>query len=103
MILPIKGNDIKQRENFESLKNQRYRNYRILAVADSHTDSAVNVAKSVGIDVAIARGPWKRSSGKSRAIAYALSKFKNYDIFVIADSDIKVKNDWLAKPFFHHS
>ncbi len=97
MIIPVKGNDINQKENFESIKRQDYKDYDIVAVADSKDDPGIKAAKELGIKTLIAKGPWLKSSGKTRAIAYTLRKMKGYEIYAIADSDIKANRDWLSK------
>jgi len=45
----------------------------------------------------VAKGKCSACSGKSRAIAYALRRFKDYEIYVIVDSDVMAKRDWLSK------
>ncbi|MEM0086954.1 MAG: glycosyltransferase family 2 protein, partial [Candidatus Micrarchaeaceae archaeon] len=97
IILPAKGQDVTQLENFSSLKNQSYHNYDIVAVVDSSSDPASIAASKVGIKTVIAKGTCERCSGKNRAIAYALKTFQNYNVYVIADSDIRVSNTWLEK------
>jgi len=97
VILPAKGYDLYQKDNFLSLKKQNYSNYNLVAVVDSINDPAAKTARRLGILTLVARGKCSACSGKSRAIAYALRRFKDYDIYVIADSDVMAKRDWLSK------
>ena len=106
VILPAKGYDIKQRQNFSSLKNQDYANYDLVAVVDSADDPAAKTAKQLGISILITKGKCNQCSGKNRAISYALHKLNDYGVYVIADSDIMVKKDWLRHliaPLSDHS
>ncbi|MCL4373990.1 MAG: glycosyltransferase family 2 protein [Candidatus Marsarchaeota archaeon] len=97
VILPAKGTDLDQRGNFLSLAKQDYENYDIVAVVDTPEDEATETAAVAGIKVEVAKGRCKKCSGKNKAIAYALNKFKNYDVYVIADSDIRAGKAWLRK------
>jgi len=97
VILPAKGRDLHQNDNFLSLKKQDYGNYNLVAVVDSMDDPAAKTARRLGILIFVARGKCSACSGKNRAIAYALRRFRNYDVYVIADSDVNAKRDWLSK------
>ena len=97
VILPAKGNDIYQKDNFLSLKKQDYSNYNLVAVVDSINDPAAKTARRLGILTLVAKGKCSACSGKSRAIAYALRRFRDYEIYVIVDSDVMAKRDWLSK------
>ncbi|MGC8676576.1 MAG: glycosyltransferase, partial [Candidatus Micrarchaeia archaeon] len=96
VIIPVRGTDLGLQSNLNSIKTQKHANYDVVVVADSKNDEAAQVARKLGMRVTIARYACKNCSGKNRAIAYALSKFKNYDVYVIADSDIKAKPYWLS-------
>jgi len=96
-ILPAKGYDLYQKDNFISLEKQDYGNYNLVAVVDSINDPAAKTARSLGILTLVAKGKCSTCSGKNRAIAYALRRFKDYNVYVIADSDVMVKRDWLSK------
>jgi len=97
VILPAKGYDLYQKDNFLSLKKQDYSNYNLVAVVDSINDPAAKTARSLGISTLVAKGKCSACSGKNRAIAYVLRRFKDYDVYVIADSDVMAKRDWLSK------
>jgi len=97
VILPAKGHDLYQEDNFLSLKKQDYGNYNLIAVVDSINDPAAKTARRLGIHTLVAKGKCSACSGKNRAIAYALRRFKDYDVYVIADSDVMAKKDWLSK------
>ncbi|MEM3781497.1 MAG: glycosyltransferase family 2 protein [Candidatus Micrarchaeaceae archaeon] len=108
VIVPIKGLDFGLEENLKSIASQNYPKYEVVAVADTLKDAAVASAKSTGIKViATAKKRWhKNCSGKNRAIVTALESYPNYAVYVIADSDIRVRRDWLEKlvaPLEHSS
>ncbi len=88
VIVPAKGYDLNQRENFLSLQRQHCRNYDVVAIVDAIGDYAAKTALNLGIRTEVAKGRCMRCSGKNRAIAYALNKFRDYDVYVIADSDV---------------
>lgn len=97
VVVPCKGMDLTLRDNLRSMKNQSYTNYRLVAVVDSATDTALDVIKRLKIQHIVAKGHLKGASGKVRAICAALSSIGAYDICVIADSDVLVGGDWLAR------
>ncbi len=102
VICPCKGVDVTLNENLKSLKYQSYKNYDLLCVVDNKGDPAVKVIKEQKINYIISDKNIGNGSGKVRAIATALSRFKNYDIYIIADSDVTFVSDWvenLVKPF----
>ncbi len=94
VVLPCRGTDYKMDENLTALKAQDYGNYDIIAVVDSADDSAVKLLKQSNIKYMVAK-KHTQGSGKVNAIACALEKFRNYDAYAIADSDILVKRNWL--------
>ncbi|MEM0149551.1 MAG: glycosyltransferase family 2 protein [Candidatus Micrarchaeaceae archaeon] len=97
VILPCKGTEIDMEKGIESLKDQDYGkdNYDIIAVVDSESDGALPIIKQSGIKYMISDYKCSKCSGKVRAIASAASNNRQYDVFVIADSDIYCKRDWL--------
>lgn len=96
VILPVKGIDYQMEMNIQSLQQQSYKNYSIVAVADNNSDPAVQVLKNCGIDYILSEEECQGCSGKVRAIYSALRRFRDYDIYVIADSDIRVDREWLS-------
>jgi cellulose synthase/poly-beta-1,6-N-acetylglucosamine synthase-like glycosyltransferase len=97
VIVPCKGVDYKMDENLTSFKLQGYRNYDIIAVIDNSDDTAVQHLKAIGLKYIIADKRPTKGSGKVNAIATAIKKFRKYEIYVIADSDILVKDNWLSE------
>jgi len=95
VMVPCKGIDFTLNQNLRSLKNQTYGKYDIVAIVDNERDSAVRDIKRVGIKMLIADARFGGGSGKVNALSTAISRFRNYDIYVIADSDIIVNKDWL--------
>lgn len=96
VIVPCKGEDLTLKENLESIKKQRYGYYRVIAVLDSENDPAKKAIEEAGIPYITSRRIGGKASGKVKAIVSALEKFKNYDIYAVADSDINVDSGWLG-------
>ena len=96
VVLPCKGTDYNQRQNFRSLCNQEYERYKIVAVVDSDEDPAIDSLKSENIEYLISSNNTK-GSGKVKAITTAIRKNRDYDAYIIADSDIYVGSKWLKK------
>jgi hypothetical protein len=84
-------------ENLIAFKKQHYKNYEIIAVIDNKKDQAAPYLRAAGLKYIIADKKATKGSGKVNAIATAIRKFRNYEIYVIADSDILVKNNWLSE------
>ncbi len=97
VIIPCKGNDIELERNLKAAMNQDYHNYRAIAVVDSKADGAVSHIKAAGMYMILSTNRCRSCSGKVRAIATALSRFKNYDAYVILDSDVLTKRSWLKE------
>lgn len=95
VIVPCKGMDIGLYENLVSLTHQDYKNFEVVAVLDTEEDAAIKPVKKAGIRYLLSKSDCTRCSGKVRAISTALGKLRNYDVYVIADSDISVSNTWL--------
>ena len=96
VIIPCKGMDISLYQNLLALKSQSYKKYKIIAVVDSESDKAILLIKKAGISYLISDTRGRRASGKVRAIASALTRFRDYEAYVIADSDITVNRAWLV-------
>ncbi len=96
VIIPCRGTDVTLGDNLASLASQDYGGYKVIAVVDSDGDAAVPFIKKAKLDYIIASSKCTRCSGKVRAVSTALERFKDYDAYVIADSDILVKKDWLS-------
>lgn len=97
VMVPCRGQDYSLEENLRSIRSQKYENSRILAVVDSEDDEAVPAIKKAGLDYIVSQSDCSRCSGKVRAIATAYEQNSGHDIYVIADSDILVRDDWLTK------
>ena len=96
VIVPCKGVDFKMDENFRALKKQKYKNYDVVAVVDNLKDKALPCIKVSRIKYITTEKSFKNGSGKVNAIASALNKFRNYEAYAIADSDILTNDNWLA-------
>lgn len=96
VMAPCKGMDLTLKENLQSLKSQWYKNYDLVAIVADERDTALPVIKKLGIKYITATSKCTKCSAKVRSLATAMEKFRNYDVYVIADSDITVKKDWLS-------
>ena len=95
VILPCKGVDLTMDKNLSSIKDQDYGNFDLVAVVDNGYDEAVPRIRKAGIKYIISESRCDKCSGKVRAIVTALEKFRRYEVYVIADSDITVDKEWL--------
>ncbi len=97
VIVPAKGKDISLYGNLKSLASQDIKNYKLIAVVDSENDPALKEIKKAGVEYLISGADCAKCSGKVRAIATAVEAYRNFDVYVIADSDITAKKNWLRK------
>jgi glycosyltransferase involved in cell wall biosynthesis len=97
VIVPCKGVDHELEKNLLSFKNQSYGNFDIVAVVDSEDDAAVQSIKKARIKSIVSDSECERCSGKVRAISTAIERFRKYEAYVIADSDIRCKSSWLEE------
>ncbi len=95
VMLPCRGIDYSLRSNLNSIKNQNYNNFRLVCVVDNENEGALKIIKELNVEYIISDYKCEKCSGKVKAISTAMKKFDDYDVYVIADSDIYVKNDWL--------
>lgn len=96
VIIPCRGNDYELEENLKSISTQDYPDFKTIAVVDSTSDEALSSIRKAGIGFTVSRETCSGCSGKVRAIATAVEMNPDYDVYVLADSDIRVKNDWLS-------
>ncbi len=85
------------KENLYSLKLQTYKNYNIICVVDNLNDPAVPIIRELGLSLIVSNPSAGKGSGKVKAISTAISTYPGYDIYAIADSDVKFTNYWLEK------
>ena len=97
VILPCKGIDVTLDSNIKSLKAQSYQNFMLVAVVDDKDDPAIKALNENMVDYVFAKRVCTSCSGKVRAIATAYETYNDYDIYVIADSDVEARRDWLSK------
>ncbi|MEM0158874.1 MAG: glycosyltransferase family 2 protein [Thermoplasmataceae archaeon] len=95
VILPCRGIDYGMEENFRSLTHQSYANFSVVGVVDSEDDPSADVLRKAGIKFIVSRASCTGCSGKVRAIVSAFEAFSDYDVYVIADSDILCNENWL--------
>jgi cellulose synthase/poly-beta-1,6-N-acetylglucosamine synthase-like glycosyltransferase len=97
VIVPCKGIDITANDNLMSIRKQRYGNFAAVAVVDSKRDPAMDAINDVHMDYILSSRTYPTASGKVNAISTAIKKFRKFDVYVVADSDIFVGRDWLEK------
>ena len=97
VMVPCKNIDYTMKDNLSSLKYQDYTNYDLIAIIDSKDDPAFKVVNELGIRYILTNYECQGCSGKVRALSTAMTKFTGYSVFVIADSDIMAKKNWLSK------
>ncbi len=95
VMVPCKGFDLTFEQNLRSLKAQDYKNYDIVAIVDNAKDVSLQKIRKLGIKQIVADKKFRHGSGKVNAIASALGRMKNYDVYVIVDSDVFARKDWL--------
>ncbi|MGP6206538.1 glycosyltransferase [Cuniculiplasma sp. SKW3] len=95
VIIPIRGVDFELSENLESIKFQDYKNYSIICVVDDEKDQCVEHIIKAKLDYIVSTFQ-SSGSGKVRAISTAIERYRDFDAYVVADSDIRVKKDWLT-------
>ena len=97
IIAPCRGVDIGLKENLSSLATQGYPGkYKAVAVVDSEDDLAVPYIRAAGLELLVSDNQGS-GSGKVRAIASAIQRNQDTEIYVVADSDVRFPNDWLQK------
>ena len=96
VIAPCKGQDIGLLDNLSSLKSQSYGNFEVIAVVDSNEDEALDQINASGIAHMVSDVS-SRGSGKVRAIASAIMHNPDFEVYVVADSDVRFTNYWLEK------
>ncbi len=97
VMVPCKGAEEHLDEDLRSLKNQNYGRYSLVAIVDSPGDGAVSTIRQIGIKVMVSGRTHKKASGKVRALLTAMDSHRNYDAYVIADSDATFGRDWLSR------
>ncbi len=95
VIVPSRGTDYSMTDNLKSIKNQKNENFSIICVVDSEDDPSVKNIKEAGLDYIISNYR-SGGSGKVRAIATALDRFRDFEVYVVADTDIRASPDWLV-------
>ncbi|MDE1871598.1 MAG: glycosyltransferase family 2 protein [Candidatus Micrarchaeota archaeon] len=95
VIIPCKGVDIGLEENLNAVKGQSYRNYKAIAVVGSADDGALRAIRKTSTDFIVADFKNGKCSAKVRSLASALVRFKDFDAYVILDSDALVGSKWL--------
>lgn len=100
VIVPCKGKDITLYQNLKALKNQDYGRFRVIAVVDSKEDESLPEIRRAGLEWMLSTDKSSGASGKVRAILTALKRFRDFEVYAIADSDITVDRRWLQSLVF---
>ena len=96
VMVPCKGADIGLEKNLASIKAQRYGDFDVVAITDDRKDISISAIRSAGIRHMVSEGATRGCSGKVSAVGTAITKNPGYEVYVIADSDIRVTRDWLS-------
>ncbi len=96
VMVPCRGMDFSLEDNLKSIKNQKYPKYRMICIVDSNDDPSLEIIKRLNIDYVLSDYSCKKCSGKVKALCSAIDKFNNFPVYVIADSDILVTDNWLS-------
>ena len=96
VIVPCRGKDYSLEENLRSILVESSGMGKVIAVVDSDEDEALPLIQAAGMDYILSTDRCRSCSGKVKAIVTALDKFQDFDVFVIADSDITVPKGWLS-------
>ncbi len=96
VMVPCRGLDYSLEKNLESITRQDYPDYDVVAIIDSNEDPCVGILQKLSIPYLISTFECKACSGKTKAISTAIVARPNYEAYIICDSDIRVKKDWLS-------
>ncbi|MGC8609239.1 MAG: glycosyltransferase, partial [Thermoplasmata archaeon] len=94
VIIPCRGIDYTLLKNLRSISSQDYK-ADYVAVVDDEYDRSIPYIKEAGIRYIISSYPCSKCSGKVKAISTAIDLYRNYEIYVIADSDMSPERTWL--------
>ncbi len=97
VIIPCKGRDVTLEQNLLSVKRQNYRNMQIIAVVDSADDQAIGAIRRARINCIVAAKRHEGGSGKVTAIITAMRRFRDFDIYVVIDSDVQCARDHVSR------
>ncbi len=107
ILKPVHGTDAQQLNNFRSFCRQNYPKYQIIFGALDSSDVALESARAVqeefpDVDIKVISG--SRVTGLNRKVCNLIQMLPhaNYDLIVIADSDMRVSENYLmeiAAPF----
>jgi cellulose synthase/poly-beta-1,6-N-acetylglucosamine synthase-like glycosyltransferase len=67
-----------------------------VAIVDDEGDQALKTIRKLGIRYLISSSNCVKCSGKVRALSTAMEKLRDYQVYVVVDSDVQVGRDWLA-------
>jgi hypothetical protein len=97
VIVPCRGMDHGMVANLKSIKTQEYPDFEAMAVVDERDDPAVEAIEKAEMRYVTSNVQCDRCSGKVRAIASAIKMNPGYEVYVVADSDIRVGRRWLSE------
>lgn len=95
VMVPCKGTDLTLKRNLLSLKGQDYKNYDVVAIVESRKDAAFSRIRSAGVPYMIADRKFEGCSGKVKNLLSAMTRMKDYDVYVVVDSDVTASREWL--------
>jgi cellulose synthase/poly-beta-1,6-N-acetylglucosamine synthase-like glycosyltransferase len=97
MLVPCKGLDHNLRENIQSWLDQDYPNFEILITVESDSDEAVSILQEHQSLKLLVAGKAEDCGQKIHNLRYVIERLpEEFEVFVFADSDGKLKKDWLS-------
>jgi cellulose synthase/poly-beta-1,6-N-acetylglucosamine synthase-like glycosyltransferase len=96
MLIPCKGLDSNLQANAQSWLHQNYPNYKVFVVVEALDDPAKQILEELEFKVFIA-GRAEDCGQKIHNLRYLIEQLpEDIDVFVFADSDGRLKSDWLG-------
>ncbi len=97
VMMPCKGHDIDLAGTIRAAMGQDLKGYDFITIVEDGKDSAMMDIRKAGARHMLSGSYKCKGSKKVRSLAAAISKFRNYDIYVILDSDTRVDSRWLGR------
>jgi ceramide glucosyltransferase len=101
-LKPLKGAEPSLRENLESLCRQQYGTFQVLCGVADPNDPAIAVVRKLqaehpDLDIELVVDPHLYGSNDKISNLHNMYRRAKHDIIIVADSDIRVRPDYLRK------
>ena len=97
VMMPCKGHDIDLAGNIRAAMGQDFKGYDFITIVEDGKDPALMDIRKAGARHMLSGNYRCMGSKKVRSLAAAMSRFRNYDVYVILDSDTRVDSKWLGR------